>query len=79
MTQGRMDKTLDKTRRGGLPAPTSDRPTIEERPTLRWLRRTDHAAGAHGRRGDLYGCSLPIPRGLLHRLVDLYAVKARAV
>jgi hypothetical protein len=29
MTQGRMDKTVDKMRRGGLPAPTSDRPTLE--------------------------------------------------
>jgi hypothetical protein len=26
---GRADKTRDKTRRGGLPAPTSDRPTLE--------------------------------------------------
>ena len=26
---GRADKTRDKTRRGGLPAPTSDRPAIE--------------------------------------------------
>ena len=29
MFQGRMDKTRDKMRRGGLPAPTSDRPTVE--------------------------------------------------
>ena len=26
---GRADKTRDKMRRGGLPAPTSDRPTLE--------------------------------------------------
>ena len=29
MLQGRMDKTRDKMRRGGLPAPTSDRPSVE--------------------------------------------------
>jgi hypothetical protein len=28
VTQGRIDKTVDKTRRGGLPAPTSDTPVI---------------------------------------------------
>jgi hypothetical protein len=27
--QGRIDKTLDKMRRGGLPAPSNDRPAIE--------------------------------------------------
>jgi len=29
MTQGRIDKTIDKMRRGGLPAPTRDRPAFE--------------------------------------------------
>ena len=29
MTQGRADKTVDKMRRGGLPRPTGDRPTVE--------------------------------------------------
>ena len=27
--QGRIEKTIDKMRRGGLPAPTSDKPSIE--------------------------------------------------
>jgi hypothetical protein len=29
VTQGRIDKTIDKTRRGGLPAPTDDKPSRE--------------------------------------------------
>ena len=29
MPQGRINKTRDKTRRGGLPDPTSDRATLE--------------------------------------------------
>ena len=29
MMRGRMDKTHDKMRRGGLPAPTADRPAID--------------------------------------------------
>ena len=29
MSQGRIDKTVDKMRRGGLPAPTDDKPSVE--------------------------------------------------
>ena len=77
MTQGRIDKTIDKMRRGGLPAPTRDRPAFESGNGRQCAgcNETVTQIRTHGRCRLVRHCALPVPRRLLHRLGDVRAVE----